>query len=144
MELFLTILPILFTHLFGFFDACQTARKDYGFADYNRIWQYYRNKGEDYQQWYRGGNDKYPPGNPLQCDFWHFCKHMWTFCLSAIALSVILVSITYPSYWLLVYGFLYGIEGLSFTFYYSYVLRSDRNFRWYLHHLLFENWKRHE
>lgn len=143
MECLLYILPVLFAHLFGFFDACQTARKDYPYAN-NAIWDWIQKKDYGYRLWYVGGNDLYPPGNPFKCDFWHFCKHLWTFCISAIALSVALVTLVCPSYWIILYGFLYGVEGLSFTFYYSYALRTDRNFKWYLNHLINGNWKLHE
>lgn len=142
MELFLTILPILWIHLFGFFDACQTARKDYPYLN-SVIFDWLETKDVSYRNWYHGGNDRYPPGNPFKCDFWHFMKFGWTFCISGCALSIVLVTLLYPSYWLILYGFLYGAEGLSFTFYYSYVLRTDRNFKWYLNHLLFSNWKTH-
>lgn len=140
MELLLYILPILFIHLFGFFDACQTARKDYAYTD-NAIWNWIQSKELKYTYWYQGGNSIYPPGNPFKCDFWHFMKHCWTFCISGCALSIILVTLIYPSYFLILYGFLYGVEGLSFTFYYSYVLRTDRNFKWYIKSFATWGWK---
>lgn len=132
MEILLYILPIFFTHLFGLFDGAQTARKDYPYT-HNRIWDYYEKmKMYKYKRWYMGGNENYPPGNPLKCDFWHFMKWCWTLCISAIAISVVLVSITYPSHWLLGYIFLYGIEGFSFSFYYSYVFRTDKTFKQFI------------
>jgi len=141
MEFLLFILPILFTHLFGFFDGMQTIRKDYGTKYFNRVYQYYLNRDDDYLKWYIGGNDFYPPANPFKCDFWHLMKFGWTFCISAIALSIVLVSITYPSYWLILYIFLYGVEGFSFSFYYSYILRDDRTFREYIETII-GNWKK--
>ena len=115
MEFLAFILPFFFTHLLGLFDGAQTARKDYGYKN-NLIWNYIVKQGRDYEAWYVGGNDKYPAGNPLKCDFWHFMKFGWTFCLSMIALSVVLATLVFPSYWLLLYAFLYGVEGFSFSF----------------------------
>lgn len=138
--IYMILLPVMFTMLFGFFDACQTARKDYPWTN-NRIWDYIKSQGKDYVNWYYGGNDKYPPGNPFRCDFWHFCKHCWTFCLSMIGLSSVLVGMNDPTYAVLFYVFLYGVEGITFTFFYSYWLRTDRNFRWWWNHFTTWGWK---
>ena len=134
------LLPIIFIHLFGLFDGAQTARKDYPYEN-NAIWNYLK-KNVESANWYIGGNHIYPPGNPFKADIWHICKHCWTFCISGCALSIVLVTYLYPSYWLLGYGFLYGVEGLSFTFYYSYVFRTDRDFRWYIKNLFMWGWEK--
>lgn len=143
MEFLITILPVIFLHLFGLFDAMQTARKDYPYTD-NLIWDYIQKQGSDYVNWYKGGNHIYPPGNPFKCDFWHWAKFMWTFCISGALLSMMLAMQLYPSYWLLIIAiFGYGIEGFSFNFYYSYVFRKDRDYKWYLKNIL-RGWQTHK
>ncbi len=139
MTILLFLLPIFFTMLFGVFDALQTARKDYPYTN-NKIWNYMQRQGEGYMNWYKGGNDIYPPYDPFHCDFWHTMKYAWTFCISAIALSTVLVSIIYPSYWLLLYALLYGVEGFTFQFFYSYWLHTDRTFKDYINRTLTTLW----
>lgn len=143
MEFLITILPFVFGVLAGFFNALMDSRLDYGFKDYSIPLKYFYRKGEDYLKWYEGGNHLYPAGNPFEADYWHWCKHMMLFCNSGAVLSAVLATLLYPSHWLILYGFYYGVHGITFTFFYSYALRSDRHFRWYLHHLL-RTWKTHK
>jgi hypothetical protein len=65
---------------------------------------------------------------------------MTSFLISAMILSAMLATLLYPSPFLILYGFAYGVEGLSFTFYYSFILRKDRTWGWYLNHLFTWGW----
>lgn len=134
MDAVAILLPVIFTVLLGLFDGAQTARKDYPFEN-NRIWNWIQNKGTDYILFYIGGNDKYPPGNPSKCDFWHLMKWCWTLCISLIALSSFLAGriVELPLAWAgLFFAFLYGVEGLSFSFFYAYVFRTDVRWKQFL------------
>ena len=137
MNFLIILFPSLFLIFFGIFDGAQTARKD--LYDKSTLYDYYKNKngndkfGHSYLEWYKGGNNIFTkPGNPLKCDFWHFCKNMWTYCISGFALSLILsfLLLQYPyKFFLLFYIFSYGIEGLTFMFFYGWVFRKEKEYK---------------
>lgn len=160
MDLFLIVLPVLWIVLFGILDAAQTARKDY--ANMSIFWRHPKDYWDEFvfkaqginwrtsvlkgntiytkfDLWYLGGNNWYPdPGLPWNCDFWHFCKNCWTYCIGLCAMSIVVVAIQVPSYWLLLYGLLYGVEGLTFMFFYHYIFRKDRNINEFINRLIFK------
>ncbi len=141
MKFLIFILPFIFAFISGLFKAVQDSRSDTP-KEINMLYDYIAKKGSEYINWWDGGNNKYPPGNPFKCDLWHFGGHVRTFCFSGAVLSAVLTTLLYPSLWETLYGFCYGIIGITFTFFYSYVFRKDHNFKWYLNHLK-NIWKKH-
>lgn len=113
MRILVYILPLLFTFLFGVFDAAQTARKDY--PDKSIFWEHdseswkvltakrtdlaFRDSVKaglteftSFDLWYIGGNDFYkPPKYFWTSDFWHTMKNLWVLCISGIGVSCLMV-----------------------------------------------------
>jgi len=149
-NLLVVLLPILLTHLFGMFDGAQTVRKDA--PEQSKFWTNkltmtdYTMESSVYspaEKWFIGGNYKFPPGNPFKCDFWHWCKWMWTLCISATVTTAVMAALILPREWgygLLSYVFLYAVEGFTFTFYYSFAFRKDRTWQWYWNHITHPEW----
>lgn len=112
--------------LTGLFSGAQTIRAD---APNQSIFPKMFADSPKLMAWWIGGNDKYNPSNPFQCDFWHLQKFLWIYAFCA-AISFQIWA-RYGVWWAIgSFLVLQALHGTSFRWYYGYGMRLGNRGYW--------------